>query len=120
MDLLKLFLDSTGVSTDTRKIQSGNLFFALKGSNFNGNLYVEKALQLGASFAVSDEYNGDNPRIMKVQNGLLSLQTLAKEYVKYLNIPILAITGSNGKTTTKELIAAVLGKKYKVNFTKGQ
>ncbi len=119
MELLKLFLASSGVSTDTRNIQTGNLFFALKGSNFNGNLFVEKALQMGADYAISGEYNGADHRVIKVENVLFSLQELAKEYTKYLSIPILAITGSNGKTTTKELIAAVLAKKLQLNSTKG-
>ncbi len=119
MDLLKLFLSSTGVSTDTRSINPGNVFFALKGHNFNGNLYAEKALQLGAKYAVVDEYEGNDPRYIKVQNSLQTLQSLANLYSTYLKIPILGITGSNGKTTSKELIAAVIGKKYKLNYTKG-
>lgn len=119
MDLLKLFLASTGVSTDTRKIEAGNLFFALKGQNFDGNQFAEMALEHGAAYSIVDNYSGDNPKIIVVDNALQSLQALASEYAQFLNIPILAITGSNGKTTSKELIASVLSKKFTLNYTKG-
>jgi UDP-N-acetylmuramoyl-tripeptide--D-alanyl-D-alanine ligase len=119
MKLLDLFLRSTGVSTDTRNIKVGNIFFALKGDNFNGNLFATKAIDAGASYVVVDEEVGINDKFVKVDNVLESLQQLAKDYRTYLDIPVLAITGSNGKTTSKELIAAVLSKKYNLNYTKG-
>jgi UDP-N-acetylmuramoyl-tripeptide--D-alanyl-D-alanine ligase len=118
--LLTLFLSSSGVSTDTRKIEKGNLFFALKGENFNGNLFASKALEMGADYAIVDEDHGWNDdKIIRVENVLSSLQLLAHQYRLHLGIPVLAITGSNGKTTSKELIAAVLAKKFQINYTKG-
>jgi UDP-N-acetylmuramoyl-tripeptide--D-alanyl-D-alanine ligase len=118
--LLTLFLSSSGVSTDTRKIEKGNLFFALKGENFNGNLFASKALELGADYAIVDEDHGwNNDKIIRVENVLTSLQLLAHQYRLHLGLPVLAITGSNGKTTSKELIAAVLSRKFELNYTKG-
>jgi UDP-N-acetylmuramoyl-tripeptide--D-alanyl-D-alanine ligase len=118
--LLTLFLSSSGVSTDTRKIEKENLFFALKGDNFNGNLFASKALEMGAGYAIVDEDHGwNNDKIIRVENVLDSLQLLAHQYRLHLGIPVLAITGSNGKTTSKELIAAVLAKKFQLNYTKG-
>jgi UDP-N-acetylmuramoyl-tripeptide--D-alanyl-D-alanine ligase len=118
--LLELFIKSTGVSTDTRKIEIGNLFFALKGDNFNGNLFAAQALELGATYAIVDEdHHWDSNKIIRVDNVLTSLQLLAHQYRIHLAIPVLAITGSNGKTTSKELIAAVLAKKFNLNYTKG-
>lgn len=119
--LHKLFLDSTGISTDTRKINLENIFFALKGENFNGNLFAEKAIELGASFAIIDDENflKPNNKTILVENVLKTLQDLAKFHRKHLNIPILALTGSNGKTTSKELICAVLKEKYNAVATQG-
>ena len=116
----QLFLASTGVCTDTRKIKDGQLFFALKGDNFNGNKYAEQALNAGASFAVVDEavYALNNQYIL-VEDVLTCLQELAAVHRRYLNIPIIAITGSNGKTTTKELLQVVLQQKYNTYATKG-
>ncbi len=118
--LHKLFLDSKGVGTDTRKDLKDKLFFALKGDNFNGNQYAQIALDNGAAFAVIDEetQKNDNRQIL-VQNVLKTLQDLAHFHRKYLGIPILGITGTNGKTTNKELISRVLSKKYKLYATKG-
>lgn len=118
--LYQIFLKSTGISTDTRTVKAGNLFFALKGPNFNGNLYAEKALESGASYVVIDEekYNISDKYIL-VNNGLETLQLLANYHRKQLKIPFFAITGSNGKTTTKELLFSVLSKKYKTFATKG-
>src|SRR5690606_38546785 len=112
--LHKLFLNSTGISTDSRKTTLGNLFFALKGENFNGNLFAEKALELGASYAIIDDANylKPNNKTILVENVLETLQELAKFHRIHLNIPILALTGSNGKTTTKELIYTVLKEKF--------
>ncbi len=120
MELLDLFLRSSGVSTDTRKIEANNIFFALKGTNFNGNLYAEMALESGASYAVIDEVHFEkNNKFILVDDVLKSLQKLALEYRNTLTIPVLAITGSNGKTTSKELLASALTKKFKTHYTKG-
>ncbi|MCS7073124.1 MAG: UDP-N-acetylmuramoyl-tripeptide--D-alanyl-D-alanine ligase, partial [Bacteroidia bacterium] len=108
--LYNCFLQSTGVCTDTRKIRPGELFFALRGPNFNGNLFAEKALEAGASWVVVDEpaiLNGHPKRIV-VENCLQTLQELANYHRKVLNVTVLGLTGSNGKTTTKELIIHVL------------
>ncbi|MEX0996235.1 MAG: UDP-N-acetylmuramoyl-tripeptide--D-alanyl-D-alanine ligase [Flavobacteriaceae bacterium] len=119
-NLHTLFLESTGISTDTRKIIKGNLFFALKGENFDGNVFSEKAIELGASFSVIDDekYFVDQKTIL-VDNVLKTLQNLANFHRNYLNLPIIALTGSNGKTTTKELIHTVLKEKYNTIATQG-
>jgi UDP-N-acetylmuramoyl-tripeptide--D-alanyl-D-alanine ligase len=108
------------VSTDTRKIEKNSLFFALKGANFNGNEFAEQALNSGASYAVIDErkYQLDE-RFILVEDVLSSLQDLAKHHRKNLTIPIIGITGSNGKTTSKELIHAVLQTTYHTFATIG-
>ncbi|RSK40650.1 UDP-N-acetylmuramoyl-tripeptide--D-alanyl-D-alanine ligase [Mangrovimonas spongiae] len=118
--LYKLFLECSAVSTDTRKINPGDLFFALKGDNFNGNTFANKALELGAKYVVIDEkeFKTSNNHIL-VEDCLKALQDLATHHRKILKTPIIALTGSNGKTTTKELIKAVLSKKYRVSATKG-
>lgn len=114
------FLQSTGICTDTRKIASGNLFFALKGPNFNGNQYTEQALEQGASCAVIDDPAfAIKGKTILVDDALTMLQELAKFHRSRLRCPILGITGSNGKTTTKELIRNVLAKKFIVASTKG-
>lgn len=119
-DIHKLFLASTGVCTDTRKIKKGQLFFALKGENFNGNEFAEEALNSGAAYCIIDEESfNTNKDFVLVNNVLESLQQLATFHRDYLKIPILALTGSNGKTTTKELIAAVLSKKFNLAATIG-
>ena len=115
-----LFYETSGVCTDTRNIQKDCLFICLKGENFNGNEFAEKALQAGAKYVIADEkifQNNDN--IFLVENTLLFLQNLANFHRLKFNIPIIGITGSNGKTTSKELIATVLLKKFNVHFTKG-
>ncbi|MEO2058710.1 MAG: UDP-N-acetylmuramoyl-tripeptide--D-alanyl-D-alanine ligase [Mesonia sp.] len=118
--LHQLFLESTGICTDTRKLKKGNLYLTLKGDNFNGNNFAAKALELGADYSIVDEQPEEqNDHIIKVEDGLDTLQKLAAYHRKYLNLPILSITGSNGKTTTKELIREVLSKKYKTVSTKG-
>lgn len=118
--LYTLFKASAGISTDTRKIEKNTLFFALKGNNFNGNEFAEKALQLGAAYAIIDEEAfKSSDRTILVDNVLDTLQKLATHHRLQLGVPILALTGSNGKTTTKELIAAVLSKKFKVTATAG-
>jgi len=118
-NLHTLFLKHQLIDTDTRKIRRNSLFFALKGENFNGNKFANEALNKGASYAIIDEaeYNGDHTIL--VENVLNTLQQLANFHRKQLNIPIISLTGSNGKTTTKELINAVLSKKYKTSATTG-
>lgn len=118
--LYEHYLASSGVTTDTRKVQANQLFFALKGANFDGNVYAEKAIEKGAAFAVIDnpDYQKDN-RYLLVADGLTALQDLAQYHRKQLKTPILAITGSNGKTTTKELVKAVLATTYRTQATKG-
>ena len=115
-----LFLECNSVCTDTRKIKKDDIFFALKGDNFNGNTYAEQALKKGAKYAVIDEaqYNTSTHTII-VNSVLETLQELASFHRKFLNIPLIALTGSNGKTTTKELINAVLSEKYKTTATRG-
>ncbi len=118
--LHKIFLASEGISTDTRLIKKNQLFFALKGENFDGNKYAGLAIEKGAAYVIVD-----NPDVAKgdkyilLDDVLKSLQQLAVFHRKYLNIPILGITGTNGKTTTKELINAVLQKKFKTFATQG-
>lgn len=119
-DLHSLFLNSTGVSTDTRSIKSGTIFFALKGDNFNANKFATDAIELGALFSVVDEEPEiKNDKLIVVNNVLEALQDLAHFHRKYLDIPIIAITGSNGKTTSKELISSVLSEQFTVFATKG-
>ncbi len=118
--LYQLFLQSTGVTTDSRKIEKGNLFFALKGPNFDGNRYAGKALEAGASYAVVDDFSlPENDRFIRVPDVLEALQMLAGTYRNSLSIPVIGITGSNGKTTTKELVHAVLSQKFKTSTTVG-
>ncbi len=120
MDLLKLFLEFPIVCTDTRQIKEGSLFFALKGASFNGNTFASKALELGAAYAIIDEPSTtDDARLILVEDVLTALQDLARAYRQMFDIPVLAITGSNGKTTTKELVREVVAKKFKVHATKG-
>ena len=110
------FLQSSGVCTDTRKIEAGNLFFALKGPNFNGNQYAKQALEQGASFAViDDEEFVIKGKTILVRDTLVMLQELARFHRSRLRCPVLGITGSNGRTTTKELIRNVLRLKCVAN-----
>lgn len=114
------FLQFSSVETDTRKLKPGDIFFALKGPSFNGNLFAKKALDEGAAFVVVDEDPGfsDN-RIIRTANVLTTLQELAGYHRRQFNIPVIAITGSNGKTTTKELVHAVLSSAYRTYTTQG-
>jgi len=120
-ELHRIFLNSTGVCTDTRKIEHGSLFIALKGETFDGNQFALQAMESGAIAAVVDHtasHDTDNGTIL-VEDTLETLQALAHYHRDYLGIPIISLTGSNGKTTTKELIHSVLSKKYKCIATKG-
>lgn len=107
------------ICTDTRKIISGSLFFALKGDNFNGNEYAQQALEKGAKYAIISEVTDDLENTVLVTDTLKCLQDLANYHRKQFNIPVIGITGSNGKTTTKELMAAVLDQKYNALVTEG-
>jgi UDP-N-acetylmuramoyl-tripeptide--D-alanyl-D-alanine ligase len=115
-----LFLKSTGVSIDTRKIQQNSMFVAIKGERFDANTFAKEALEKGASYVIIDnkDYYIDE-RTVLVEDSLMALQELAKFHRNYLKLPIIALTGSNGKTTTKELINVVLAKKYKTKATVG-
>ena len=119
-DIYHLYSKHYLVDTDTRNIRENTLFFALKGANFNGNKFAEKALKLGARYAIVDEeeYN-TQPNIILVDNVLETLQELAKYHRTLLKTIIIGLTGSNGKTTTKELINVVLSKKHKTTATIG-
>ena len=119
-NLYQLYVKSYLVDTDTRNIRENSVFFALKGDNFNGNEFAEKALELGASYAVVDEIKyKTKTNIILVNNVLATLQKLAQYHRRKLGTTIIGLTGSNGKTTTKELINAVLSKKYKTTATRG-
>lgn len=119
-ELYRIFLQSNAVCTDTRQIKKDALFFALKGDNFNGNEFAEKAIENGCSYAIIDEEKYvKNEKYLLVDNVLKALQELATYHRKKLNIPVIAITGSNGKTTTKELVCRVLSKRYLVYATQG-
>ena len=121
--LYEIFKKNPSVQTDTRKLKQGDIYFALKGPNFNGNVFALAALEAGASFAVVDEpipqSDAIDERILQVADALTTLQDLAKHHRLQFDIPFIAITGSNGKTTTKELIAAVLSSHFKVYTTVG-
>jgi len=119
--LYSIYLQNPSIQTDTRKLKAGDLFFALKGANFNGNEFAAKALEQGAGFAVVDEekYFTQPDKMMLVSDALEALQQLALHHRKQLGIPFIAITGTNGKTTTKELINAALSSNYKTYATVG-
>ena len=118
--LYALFRASTGVSTDTRRIVPGSIFFALHGATFDGNRFAAEALDKGAAYAVVDDpAAATDPRMHLVPDTLRALQQLAREHRRALGIPILAISGSNGKTTTKELISRVLAERFTVHATQG-
>lgn len=115
-----LFLKSSGVCIDTRKIAERSFFVAIKGERFDANTFAKEALEKGASYVIIDneDYHIDN-RTVLVKDSLVALQELAKYHRNYLKLPIVALTGSNGKTTTKELINVVLAKKFKTKATVG-
>ncbi len=119
-NLYTYFLAHPKICTDTRKIDKDSLFFALKGENFNGNKFALQALQEGAAYAIVDEpeFLSDS-RCLLVDDVLTALQQLARHHRMQLDIPVIGITGSNGKTTTKELVACVLRKKFKTHYTLG-
>jgi UDP-N-acetylmuramoyl-tripeptide--D-alanyl-D-alanine ligase len=119
-ELYKRFLDYPLISTDTRNIKANSIFFALKGANFDGNEFAEDALKHGAEYAVVDNPPvAKNKKIILVDDALATLQNLASFHREKMGVPVIAVTGTNGKTTTKELVSAVLSKKYETISTKG-
>ena len=134
-ELYRIFRDSTGIATDSRKIAGGELFFALKGENFDGNAFALKALENGAGYAVVEKGSaadtgrsalgpGLSSRLIPVDDTLATLQALARwhrsmTFVDGKPITVIGLTGTNGKTTTKELIKAVLSVRYNVTATEG-
>jgi UDP-N-acetylmuramoyl-tripeptide--D-alanyl-D-alanine ligase len=117
--IYSLFTESAGISTDTRTIKKGQIFFALWGNRYNGNLYAAEALEKGASYAVIDDPLYESDKTILVDDCLFELQALASLHRRELKVPLLAITGTNGKTTTKELIATIMAKSKKVHYTQG-
>lgn len=120
--LYQLFLESTGVTTDSRHCPKGSLFIALRGGRFDGNAYAAQALDKGCAYAVVDNAacaDANDPRYLLVDDSLDTLQRLARHHRRQLGIPVLGITGTNGKTTTKELIAAVLQQSHHILYTEG-
>lgn len=120
-NIYEKFLESTAVSIDSRNCPEGAMFIGIKGANFDGNLFVEKALEQGCKCAITDnpEIGVGNPNIIHVADSLKTLQDLAAYHRMKFNIPVIAITGTNGKTTSKELISTVLSKEYNTLFTLG-
>jgi len=119
-ELYKIFQQHPSVQTDTRKLKQGDIFFALKGPNFNGNRFAKQALEGGAAYAVVDEdVDPTDNRLIRVADTLAALQELAHYHRRQFTIPFMGITGSNGKTTSKELIYAVLSSHYKTYTTQG-
>ncbi|EKT3964935.1 UDP-N-acetylmuramoyl-tripeptide--D-alanyl-D-alanine ligase [Flavobacterium psychrophilum] len=120
-EIYQCYLQCTSVSTDTRKIENNSLFIALKGDNFDANTFAEEAISKGALFVIIDDkkHHTNKDKMILVLDSLQTLQELAKYHRQQLGLPIIALTGSNGKTTTKELINVVLSKKYNAKATIG-
>lgn len=119
-ELYQKYLEAGKVSTDTRQITPGSVFFALKGPSFDGNQFAEEALAKGARYAVVDDARfAAHPKCLLVENALTALQDLARHHRSRLTIPIIGLTGSNGKTTSKELVAAVLSSTFRTFATRG-
>ena len=118
-ELYEIYKTHPVVTTDSRNCPEGSIFFALKGETFDGNKFAVAAIEKGCSFAIVDDKTIEHPQAILVDNVLETLQQLARYHREQLNIPFIGITGTNGKTTTKELVATVLSKKYKVYYTQG-
>lgn len=121
-ELYQIFLQSPRITTDSRNCPQNSIFFALKGNNFNGNAFAKNAIEKGCSYAIIDEeeyYEKDNKRMILVEDCLETLQKLANFHRRQLGVKIIAITGTNGKTTTKELIATILSEVHNVLYTQG-
>lgn len=121
-ELYQIFLQSPRITTDSRNCPQNSIFFALKGNNFNGNAFAKNALEKGCSYAIIDEeeyYEKDNKKMILVEDCLETLQKLANFHRRQLGVKIIAITGTNGKTTTKELIATILSEVHNVLYTQG-
>ncbi len=118
--LYEIYQNHPSICTDTRSLQAGDLFFALRGDRFDGNRFAKAALNTGAAFAVVDDVQlVGQEKMIYVEDTLQCLQDLARHHRRQLDIPIIALTGSNGKTTTKELMAAVMGSHYPMQYTRG-
>ncbi|MFV0505595.1 MAG: UDP-N-acetylmuramoyl-tripeptide--D-alanyl-D-alanine ligase [Bacteroidales bacterium] len=118
-DIYQVFLSSEGISKDTRTLKKGELYIAIEGDNFDGNKFAKSALDKGASHAIVSRKDFEDNRLILVDDTLRTLHKLAQHHRRKLGIPILAITGTNGKTTTKELISTVLKSRYKTKATEG-
>ena len=120
-EIHQVFLKCNGVSTDTRNLSKNTLFFCLKGENFNGNKFAKKAFEQGAAYVVYDDinYNPEHQNAILVEDSLNTLQALARFHRNQFDIPVIGLTGSNGKTTTKELIKCVLAQNFEVLATQG-
>ncbi len=119
-EIYRIYKACQQVTTDSRAIKGGELFIGLKGERFDGNAFAAQALEQGAAYAIVDDPKvADGDRYLLVEDTLATLQDLGRHHRRQFNIPVIGITGSNGKTTTKELVAAVLGQKYRLHFTQG-
>src|SRR6185312_836584 len=119
-DIYELFKKHPLISTDTRKITPGSLFFALKGDKFDANTFAAQAIEAGAAYAIIDNPKFRlNEKYILVADVLATLQDLARHHREQLTIPVIGLTGSNGKTTTKELISSVLSRRYTTLSTQG-
>ena len=119
MDLYSIFLEHPLISTDTRRIQEGSIFFALRGDQFDGNAFAKDALAKGAAYAVVSNSSLTGEQFIYVNDTLQAIQDLAREHRRHFSIPVIGVTGSNGKTTTKELLSSVLSGKFNTHATQG-
>ena len=121
-ELYKLYQQHPCITTDSRDCPKGSIFLALKGESFDGNKFAASALEKGCAYAIVDDKTivpADDQRFILVDDCLQTFKDLAREHRRQFDIPVIGITGTNGKTTTKELVAAVLSQKYNVLYTQG-